>query len=319
MKMMSTTTVDKRLAHKWAIGEVLLTSFEAVDENSMRLTAYLPQSHFFYNDRPGSLRTNDFAVIVEACRQACFLVAHELLQVPKEQQFLLKSIEAALVESRPMTSQHEIEIAAVVRGQRFRGSSLSGMFWDFSVSDEDGTFATASFEQTWIDRTPWRQTRELMRVSRGLEGPSPFSTGRLVPPTDPASVGRAFAENVVIGDPRHDQSRWTAQASLTTDHPTLFDHPIDHVYGMVQLEMARQLCVAALSRSQGLDPQEFALSATKSEYMTTGELDLPLDVVAELPAAWSPNCGEPAPVELQLWQAGRQVSSFTQHYRVQGK
>jgi len=315
----SISTIDKRLAHKWSVGEVLLTGFSATADGGMRVTAYVPQSHLFYNDQLEQRTGPDFAVIVEMCRQACFLVAHELLGVPQDKQFLLRSITAAFTRNRTHAIGNEVELQVAVSNKRFRGADLSGLAWDFSIFDEKGMFATASFDQVWVDREPWRRTRHQMRLSRGLPGASPFSTERLVPPTDPASVGRSVAQNVVIGTPSSEGSRWSAVASLTTDHPTLFDHPIDHVYGMVQLEIARQLSLCALSSTFALAPSDFALIATRSRYLTTGELDLPLRVVAELseePGA----AGDPqTAIDLEFWQEGRHVSSFTQHYLVSSR
>jgi hypothetical protein len=62
----------------------------------------------------------------------------------------------------------------------------------------------------------------------------------------PQTVGRISPTDVVLS-PTGKPGRW--QLRVDTAHPALFDHPLDHVPGMMLLEAARQATVATLGPS----------------------------------------------------------------------
>jgi hypothetical protein len=104
-----------------------------------------------------------------------------------------------------------------------------------------------------------------------------------VPPGVPAAdVGRALAADVVLAEPapgRTDRRR----LRVDTAHPVFFDHPLDHVPGMLLLEAARQ---AALLQTGG----ERAPNAYDAVFHRYAELDEPLWIEA----------GEGPPGEIQV-------------------
>ena len=63
----------------------------------------------------------------------------------------------------------------------------------------------------------------------------------LTAPTAPQTVGRMSPMDVVLS-PVNEPDCW--QLRVDTRHPVLFDHPVDHVPGMLLMEAARQAWAA---------------------------------------------------------------------------
>ncbi|MGV9871077.1 AfsA-related hotdog domain-containing protein, partial [Rhodococcus koreensis] len=60
----------------------------------------------------------------------------------------------------------------------------------------------------------------------------------------PAAVGQVDERDVVLGRPTG-RGEWEVRVDVT--HPVLFDHPLDHLPGMLLLEVLRQSAFAALT------------------------------------------------------------------------
>ena len=59
--------------------------------------------------------------------------------------------------------------------------------------------------------------------------------------TATGDVGRLNPYNVVIGPlDRHGVRALRTPVVVDLSHPTMFDHPLDHVPGMLQMEVVRQ-------------------------------------------------------------------------------
>jgi 2-oxo-3-(phosphooxy)propyl 3-oxoalkanoate synthase len=71
----------------------------------------------------------------------------------------------------------------------------------------------------------------------------------LLLPERPGRVGRPMSDGVVLGR-RVESTRW--QLRVDTTHPSLFDHPVDHVPGMLLMEAARQAALSVTYPSSGL-------------------------------------------------------------------
>lgn len=87
----------------------------------------------------------------------------------------------------------------------------------------------------------------------------------------PRSVGRVSPMDVVLS-PLEEQNRW--QLRVDTRHPVFFDHPLDHVPGMLLLEAARQATARVLGCSSPVP------SSIAGEFKRYVELDSPCTVEA---------------------------------------
>lgn len=101
--------------------------------------------------------------------------------------------------------------------------------------------------------TPWSQPlvdtllhglRLRTRIVERLQHmqPSNFST----PPRAPLAVNRRDPRNVLLQQIERRPGAWLAMATVDEAHPYYFDHPLDHVPGILLLEAALQLTEVAL-------------------------------------------------------------------------
>lgn len=308
-----TQTVPKELVHKWGLAEVFVTGFARTSDEVMVLTAELPKSHQLYNESPVRQTHIDFAAVIEACRQACFVVAHKLLEVPMGLQFLLKNMESKLMTDRRF--DRSLEMTARIRDLKRRGNVLAGVTWDFEVRDVSGPVARLNFTQIWVERLHWRELRSKMRSSRGLSTAIPTQSGlrSRFPPTHPYNVGRSVIDNVVITDVVGFDGHWRTFGSVPITHPVLFDHPMDHVYAMVQLEMGRQFSSSIIASVEGISPHLAILVANRSAFLSTAELDMPLAITS---TDYVNLASGEILIDSVFSQASRSVSNFSQRYRL---
>lgn len=106
------------------------------------------------------------------------------------------------------------------------------------------------------------------------------SEGRL----DAALVHKHRRENVALirvdrYDPDHPDDRCLAEVLVDTEHPYFFEHPVDHVPGLLLIEAVRQAGIAGVHAILGV-PLDAAMVVDGFEVAFTryAELDQPLFV-----------------------------------------
>lgn len=297
-------TLARALAHKRGLDQVFLTDHVALPDGRSVLGALLPRSHGFYREHVLDAAPPDLALLIEVCRQACFVVAHENDDVPHGVQFLLQEITADLHDLAPAPADGPIALTVWCTTDRLSRQTFR---WTFSLEHGDRPMATVSIRMLWVDRAQWRVIRSRMRTDRGLTGDSvaPFPPASDVPP---ARVGRVNPANVVITDVRRDGGDWCAAPVADLRHPTLFDHAIDHLYGMFQIETVRQLSLYALE-VPATTPTARTLVSTRSEFASILEFDMPTDV--RVTVAPDDAAGGPVLTSAVLEQGGRRASRHT--------
>ncbi|MFI9205735.1 ScbA/BarX family gamma-butyrolactone biosynthesis protein [Streptomyces sp. NPDC053048] len=261
-----TTTVPREFVHRAAVAEVLLTGWRRVDEQRFRVRAQWPRGHSFFTPVHGT--RHDPLMVAETIRQIGSLLAHAEFDVPLGYQFLMWHLEYSVRPERLDigAAPAELELDVVCSDVRRRGRVLSAMRYDVVIRRDGEVAATGSASYTCT-------SPEVYRRLRGDRAPgTPEVPG--IPAVAPGSVGRASAFDVVLGaedDAR--PGRWTLRADGR--HPILFDHPVDHVPGMVLLEAARQAATA-------LAPHPVILpTALAGSFHRYAELDSPIRIAAE--------------------------------------
>ncbi|MDG4810867.1 AfsA-related hotdog domain-containing protein [Micromonospora sp. WMMD1120] len=308
-------TLPRKLVHKWGFDQVFLTSYASTGENETVLGASLPRSHGFYCEFPTEDRTPDLALLIEVCRQACFVVAHTQFGVPVDGnnfQFLLKELSGEFVDTTVFRQGPPTELTVRCRIERIwrRGDVPSGLVWAFTVRVGDVVVATSRMRQTWIDRPTWRTMRVALRAGRGL----PEQTVISIPPPSrlaPADVGRVNPANVVLEEVTEDGKDVVATVRADIRHPVLFDHPIDHLYAMVQMEACRQLSLLAGARRLGVPATDLEMCGVSAEFVSVAEFDLPTVVRARMAEPVTTEGRTRLSVELEITQGERLVSTFT--------
>ncbi|WP_217236057.1 ScbA/BarX family gamma-butyrolactone biosynthesis protein [Streptomyces sp. AC555_RSS877] len=260
-------TVPRSLVHRAAVSEVLLTGWQTVHDEH-RLGAQWSRTHSYYGSVDG--RWHDPMLFAETIRQACLLLAHEALDVPMGVGFLTESTAFEVAEervclSRPARPAHVLLDMRLSHIKR-RAGMVSCYAYDV-VAHRDG-------ERLGSGRLRGKVTSPAVyRRLRGdrIDARPPHTT---VAPVDPRLVGRDCESDVVLGA---SAVAGAHPLRIVAEHPVLFDHPVDHVPGMVLMEAARQAGLLALGTPGGL------LVACEAQFRRYVEFDIPCLVSADEP------------------------------------
>ncbi|GKQ37408.1 ScbA/BarX family gamma-butyrolactone biosynthesis protein [Streptomyces sp. A012304] len=260
-----TATVPRQLVHRAAVAETLLTGWRRVGTDRFTVTAQWPRAHGLHVSSDRS--AYDPLLVVETIRQGGTLITHTEYDVPLDRQFVLQRFQVTTVAGKlgvgALPAEPEVEL--FFTDLQYRGRHPAAARYTARVLRDGERVATADVAFTCVSEPVYRRLRG---------GRTPDTVTALpVPPGVPAAdVGRALAADVVLTEPapgRGDRRR----LRVDTAHPVFFDHPLDHVPGMLLLEAARQ---AALLRTGG----ERSPNAYDAVFHRYAELDEPLWIEA---------------------------------------
>ncbi|MFE3185861.1 ScbA/BarX family gamma-butyrolactone biosynthesis protein [Streptomyces violascens] len=234
-----TTTVPKEFVHRVAVAEVLLTDWGRRDATHFSVTAQWPRGHSFFGPVGGT--HYDPLMVTETIRQAGTLLAHAEFNVPLDHQFVIQDLRVSVrpEHARVGSTPAGVEVEVTYTELRQRRIGHAGSIEAVILRDGE-IVATGSAIYTCTSPAVYKR----VRGNRGLCGDRPQL--QLTAPVSPQSVGRMSPMDVVLS-PTQDDGRW--QLRVDTRHPVLFDHPVDHIPGMVLIEAARQATTAVLNRS----------------------------------------------------------------------
>ncbi|AXL89644.1 gamma-butyrolactone biosynthesis enzyme [Streptomyces sp. CB09001] len=263
-----TSTVPREYVHRAAVSEVLLTGWEhdgsaAGDRSGFVVGAQWPRCHSLFASDRGY---QDPMLLVESVRQIGSLLAHAEFDVPFGYQFLMSdlSVSADPELFRADAVPTDVEMHTLCRDVVRRGRSLREMRYDVTVRRGNEVRATASAAFRCMSPDVYRR----------LRGERPTDCHRTPPPAlDPAAVRHGSPWHVLLGEPAPaTPGRW--ELRVDTAHPTYFDHPTDHIPGMVLLEAARQAAHAVTGLPCAL------LSDVRADFARYAEFDSPCWVTA---------------------------------------
>ncbi len=312
-------TLSKALVHKVSIDQVLLTDYEAQPDNGTLLYAQLPRSHGFYCEHLVDAKRFDLVAMIEICRQACFVVAHTQFGVALEgnnYQFLFQELDAKLLVERDAVFEKygnqaiQLVVKSTIEKEWKKSSGVTyGLIWRYALQTVDGMeVALVRIRQTWLERPKWREIRQIMKRERGIAPDMPIPPA---PATElaPAAVGRINPHNIVLHSVLHGEpGSYEAMARIDTRHPVLFDRATEHIYAMIQIEVARQLALYATAHTFGAEAVALDVWKCTSTFETVGELQLPAKAVAKVTV--DDREQHKATVSITISQQGRAISIF---------
>ncbi|MBB4947307.1 hypothetical protein F4556_002842 [Kitasatospora gansuensis] len=234
---------------------MLLTGWHQHTDDTFTVTAQWPRAHGYYQSDHGLF---DPLLFAETVRQLFPLLSHVGYDVPFGHQLIWDKLDfeldpAALrVEGTPAELRLDITCEVVRR----RGE-LSAMTLRVLAFRDDHRLGTASARFSCHSPAVYR------RLRAGRTDPQPIP---LPPPAPPQRTARDRYRDVVLS-PTSDSAVWQLRTDVT--HPVLFDHPVDHVPGMLLIEAARQAVHAAVYPWRGL------LVGIETTFSRFAELDAP--------------------------------------------
>lgn len=231
-------TVDRRLVHRNAIAEVLLTDLIQTSAARFEVAAQWPRSHRVY--RPNGEGRHDPMLILETVRQTGLALSHFGFGVDFDQRSVMRDVGFSLdttLEPRSARSATNLEIAVRCENISRRGSALRSMtvVLDFAVN---GTiFATGTGGISWVSARVYQALRArsapLTAVAEQQSEPARA--------TPHASTNRSAADALITLDTGSAQH---VKLVIPKDHPVYFDHQLDHAPGMLLIDAAWQAASA---------------------------------------------------------------------------
>ncbi|WP_170290618.1 ScbA/BarX family gamma-butyrolactone biosynthesis protein [Kitasatospora atroaurantiaca] len=251
-------TVPRKYVHRASVAEVLLTGWRQVQPDHFILGAQWPRTHSFYRPVAG---VHDPLLLAETIRQAGMLLAHAGYGVPLDYPFLLWDVSYQADPARMTVEPTPVDltIRATCHELRFRRGVLAGMRCDTDIYRDGERLGGGSMRLDCMPPETYARIR----------GPLLAAAKRPMVPAQADYRGEAMDRVLEpTGEPYH----WRIQADRR--HPVLFDHPVDHVPGMVLVEAMRQAAGRVAGR-RVVAP--FGLDA---DFVRYAELHLPVFVRA---------------------------------------
>ncbi|WP_307792527.1 ScbA/BarX family gamma-butyrolactone biosynthesis protein [Streptomyces verrucosisporus] len=232
MRPALTTTVAREYVHRAAFSEVFLTGWNKVEKDTFTVTAQWPRSHSFYTTEHG---VHDPLLLCETLRQSGLLLSHTAYEIPFGYQISWSRLQyAANAQAlRAQNTPAEIELHVACTDIRYHRSLAASMTMHIEAVRDGSLLSVATIAFGLHSPRVYERLRS-GRCDAALmsaEAPTP------VPPVAGELTGRLRPQDVVLSPTAED---WRWQLRVDTTHPVLFDHPVDHVPGMLLLEGVRQ-------------------------------------------------------------------------------
>ena len=269
-------TLDRTVVHRRAVAEVLTTSTTPDDDGSVLVGIQVPRHHGFFGDILRSNGGYDPVLFVEGVRQSTYVTAHLHHDVPLDRSFIMRDIGITITEPA-LIDYTDAPVDAVMRmrvGREFRDrtGTLTGLALKCGLLVDGRVAGEGQVSASWLTLPGMAALRRRGRDRCGLPPvpvPAP-SPGRI----DAADVNRRVPLNVVISDVEPGVDGDRAVIVVDTTHPTFFDHPHDHLPGMLEIEACRQTAIAGAAR-RGLADRSWRLDALAARFFEFAEHDEP--------------------------------------------
>ncbi|WP_432101465.1 ScbA/BarX family gamma-butyrolactone biosynthesis protein [Streptomyces sp. WAC 04229] len=260
--------VRQEHTHKTDPAEVLLSTWQRLDEEAFTVTAHWARDHPFYTDGT----RYDPMLFAESVRQSIPLISHVGYAVPLGHHLIWRyfTFEVVPEAMRSAAQDTTVEMRIHCRNVVRRAGSLSALTLHVTAVREGRLLGTATA----------RFSSHSPAVYRRLRGGTPDAHDTLsmvdTPPAGlpAARIGRNCAADAVLADA---DTTWLLRCD--SSHPIYFDHAVDHAPGMLLLEAARQAALAS-SPSPANYPFRF-----ESAFLRYVELTQECEVTAVPPEA----------------------------------
>lgn len=269
-----TETVPRSLVHKRSLENVLVTDINAVAHDRFICGGRIPTEHGFFNDT-GRTPVKDILFYTELGRQASLAISHAFLDVSTDDVFIFEGSEATVADpawrsaSPPAADSIVIDIA-IQNVTRRRNNAVSRVVAEHRmvIGGELVFHGTGA----WAIQ-PAALFQRLRRMSNPRTSPPQATAPR------PVSGG-----NVVITPPARvgDTASFVASLIIDQTHPYFFDHPCDHVPGMLLLEGCAQLAVAAFAETYSAPRAVSAIRAYDVNFAQFVESGVPTTLTAQV-------------------------------------
>ncbi|MFI1654122.1 ScbA/BarX family gamma-butyrolactone biosynthesis protein [Streptomyces sp. NPDC020472] len=256
--------ISRRFVHRASVTEVFLTDAVVAGADRFLVGAQLPRNHALY--RPETTGQCDFMLLVETVRQAGIFLSHRYHDVPLGHHFIFKALSlrigdpAALrVGCGPLAVVLDVKVVTPAGGRNPRRFDAR---FDMVIEVGGRECARASAGVVVIDGVRYGRLRQRGRDAETAPvEPATSAYGTAAGAVDDRYVLRSVPAAEERNRPAGARE-WRLHVDPT--HPGYFEHPSDHVPGMLLLEAFRQ---AARETTGGA-----ALTSLDADFAVFGEL-----------------------------------------------
>lgn len=282
------STVPRAFVHRRSVAEVLLTDSTQLDPaDRFLLAAQWPRAHAYFQPRAGRHHTMLFT---ETVRQAAIFLAHKYFGVPLGHRFVMGEIGARVDTAALATATGtDVVVEATVGDRIHRDGNLAKYAVALTFRIDDREVGTGSGTAQVLPPAVYDLARWRTRDSDAIGSPV------LGEPVSHLAVGEPNSTNVVLSPGEH----WL-ELRIDERHHIFFDHPCDHVPGMLMLEAVAQAGRVLL----GLPDAHVA--ELRATFRRFGEPDVPVAVVGT-----SLNSGDRPDAAVVFKQDGFDIASGT--------
>ncbi|MFF8375268.1 ScbA/BarX family gamma-butyrolactone biosynthesis protein [Streptomyces sp. NPDC015661] len=258
-------TISRRFVHRASVTEVFLTDAVVAGSDRFLVGAQLPRNHALY--RPEETGQADFMLLVETVRQAGIFLSHRYHDVPLGHHFIFKALSlhisdpAALrVGCGPLAAVLDVKVVTPAGARNPRRFDAR---FDMVIEVGGRECARASAGVVVIDGVRYGRLRQRGRIT-GTTGPDTSAYGAPEGAADDRAVLRPVPAEEALTRPAGTRE-WRLHVDPT--HPGYFEHPSDHVPGMLLLEAFRQA-----ARQTAGDTALTTLTSLNADFAVFGEL-----------------------------------------------
>ncbi|WP_221359097.1 ScbA/BarX family gamma-butyrolactone biosynthesis protein [Streptomyces beigongshangae] len=255
-----------RYVGKTDLGEVLVDGLVAKADDTHVVTARWPGVHRFYTPDPDMYSPH---ILTESIRQSLALLSRTAFDIPASSRMGWEAFELSVVPGSLRTEAQDARVRLAITHSGVTRRKLGSVRLSASVEATRGELRLGSAQVTYSAHPPAIYDR-----LRGPYADPHAAMSRLLPPPPPvaaAPTGCRRPQDVVLAAAETPRT-WLLRTD--TGHPVLFDHPHDHVPGMVLLEACGQAARATVHPSPAL-PTGFSV-----RFLRYVEFDQPCRIVA---------------------------------------
>ncbi|MGC5362147.1 ScbA/BarX family gamma-butyrolactone biosynthesis protein [Streptomyces sp. DT24] len=255
-------TVPRALVHRASVAEVFLTDSCRLDRDRFLVAAQWPRNHALYQlDAAGY---SDPMLLAETVRQAAIFLVHRFYDVPLTRHFIFCDLDFRIENPAPFRAKGGVPLQVVLDSSFTcdpeKPDGRFGARVETSVEVGGVVCARAAVRFLVVGSAQYRRLRYRRAAPAPLPVQPPPMSGA---PCLAADAGLRRAENVLLSPAPVDEVGEVGEANgtvgtvgtgvtrkageagswrlrLDTRHPGYFEHPSDHVPGMVLVEAFRQ-------------------------------------------------------------------------------
>lgn len=282
--------VSNQLVHKKSVDNVFLTDLKQYGKNWFLCGARVPQTHFFFNQPDRRRPASDLLFYVEAGRQSSIALSHSFFNVSFDQAFVFDQSEITLLKpawnADKYRSQNRIVIEIkIAKEERHRNGAISRLVADYTYYNDEEQILCAKGAWSMPTAALFQRLRRHSNRSHGNES--------AVPVLASAGCGNNTQPNAAVASAQRDGTGcdFTTQLIVNPMHSFFFDHPCDHVPGMLLIEGCAQFATDAVAQLSSRNPKTLLPRHSTLQFMQFAECYLPVWLTAHCNPPESGNGG----------------------------